>query len=166
MDELIVYCMKRLLSILMAVCLISMSAWANKTVNGRVISASDNEPLIGATVQAVGSTQGTSTDANGEFTVSVNDDVRQLTISCLGYKTQVVAIASYVSVALEEDNTLLNEVVVTAMGIKREKKSSESSPRFMPGAFSYPSTTSPLRSASMAAKTPSSELDKSTSLPT
>ena len=106
----------------MAVCLISMSAWANKTVNGKVVSASDNEPLIGATVQAVGSTQGTSTDANGEFTVSVNDDVRQLTISCLGYKTQVVSVASYVSVALEEDNTLLDEVVVTAMGIKREKK--------------------------------------------
>ena len=106
----------------MVICLVAMSAWANKTVSGRVVSASDSEPLIGATVQAVGTSQGTSTDINGEFTVSVNDDVKQLTISCLGYKTQVVSVAGYVNVALEEDNTLLDEVVVTAMGIKREKK--------------------------------------------
>ena len=114
--------MKRLLSTLMAICLIVMSAWANKTVNGKVVSASDNEPLIGATVQAVGSTQGTSTDIDGQFTVTVDDKVTQLLISCVGYKAQVVAVSSYVSVALEEDRTLLNEVVVTAMGIKREKK--------------------------------------------
>ena len=106
----------------MAICLISMSAWANKTVSGKVISAIDNEPLIGATVQAVGTNQGTSTDYDGQFTVTVDDKVTQLLISCVGYKAQVVAVASYVSVALEEDKTLLDEVVVTAMGIKREKK--------------------------------------------
>ena len=115
--------MKRLLSTLMAVCLIAMSAWASKTVNGKVVSASDNEPLIGATVQAVGSSQGTATDLNGEFTVTVNDNVTQLRISCVGYKAQVVAVTSYVTVALEEDNTTLEEVVVTAMGITRKQKS-------------------------------------------
>ena len=106
----------------MALCLISMSAWANKTVNGKVVSAVDNEPLIGATVQAIGSSQGTATDIDGQFTVTVNDNVTQLRISCLGYKTQVVAVSSFVTVALEEDNTTLDEVVVTAMGIKREAK--------------------------------------------
>ncbi len=106
----------------MAICLISMGAWANKTVNGKVVSASDNEPLIGATVQAVGSSQGTATDIDGQFTVTVNDNVTQLKISCVGYKTQVVAVSSYVTVALEEDNLMIDEVVVTAMGIKREAK--------------------------------------------
>ena len=106
----------------MALCLISMSAWANKTVNGKVVSAVDNEPLIGATVQAIGSSQGTATDIDGQFTVTVNDNVTQLKIRCLGYKAQVVAVSSYVTVALEEDNTTLDEVVVTAMGIKREAK--------------------------------------------
>ena len=114
--------MKRLLSTLLAVCVIGLTAWASKTVNGKVLSASDNEPLIGATVQAVGSSQGTATDINGEFTVTVNDNVTQLKISCLGYKPQVVAVTSYVTVLLEEDNTTLDEVVVTAMGIKREAK--------------------------------------------
>ena len=115
--------MKRLLSTLMAVCFIVMSAWASKTVNGKVVSASDNEPLIGATVQAIGSSQGTATDLNGEFTVTVNDNVTQLRISCVGYKSQVVTVTSYVTVALEEDNTTLDEVVVTAMGITRKQKS-------------------------------------------
>jgi len=106
----------------MAICLITMSAWANKTISGKVVSASDNEPLIGATVQAIGSSQGTSTDLDGQFTVTVNDNVTQLRISCVGYKTQVVAVSSYVTVALEDANTTLDEVVVTAMGIKREAK--------------------------------------------
>lgn len=106
----------------MAICLITMSAWANKTVTGKVVSASDNEPLIGATVQAIGSSQGTSTDLDGQFTVTVNDNVTQLRISCVGYKTQVVAVSSYVTVALEDANTTLDELVVTAMGIKREAK--------------------------------------------
>jgi TonB-linked SusC/RagA family outer membrane protein len=100
-----------------------MSAWASKTINGRVVSASDNEPLIGATIQAIGSNQGTATDISGEFTVTLNDDVTQLRISCLGYKSQVVGVTSFVMVALEEDNTTLEEVVVTAMGITRKQKS-------------------------------------------
>ncbi len=73
-------------------------------------------------MQAVGSSQGTSTDLDGQFTVTVNDNVTQLRISCVGYKTQIVAVSSFVTVALEEDNTALDEVVVTAMGIKREAK--------------------------------------------
>ena len=107
----------------MVMCLIAMSAWASKTVNGKVVSAVDNEPLIGATIQAVGSSQGTATDINGEFTVTVNDNVTQLTISCVGYKTKIVPVTTYVTVSLEEDNTLLDEVVVTAMGITRKQKS-------------------------------------------
>ena len=99
-----------------------MSAWANKTVTGKVVSASDNEPLIGATVQAIGSAQGTSTDLDGQFTVTVNDNVTQLRVSCVGYKDQVVAVSSYVTVALEDANIMIDEVVVTAMGIKREAK--------------------------------------------
>ena len=115
--------MKRLLSTLMAVCIIAMGASASKTVKGKVVSASDNEPLIGATVQAVGSTQGTATDVNGEFTVIVNDNVTQLKISYVGYVPQVVAVTSYVTVALEEEDNTLEEVVVTAMGITRKQKS-------------------------------------------
>ena len=115
--------MKRLLSTLMAVCIIALCASASKTVKGKVVSAADNEPLIGATVQAVGSNQGTSTDINGEFTVTVNDNVTQLKISYVGYKEQIVAVSSNLTVALEEEDNTLEEVVVTAMGITRKEKS-------------------------------------------
>ena len=108
--------MKRLFSSLMAVCIIAFGAFANKTVNGKVVSATDNEPLIGATVQAVGSSQGTATDINGEFSVIVNDNVKQLRISYVGYKEQVVAVASYVTVVLEEEGLNLDEVMVVAYG--------------------------------------------------
>ncbi len=114
--------MKRLLTTLMAVCIIALGVSA-KTVKGKVVSASDNEPLIGATVQAVGSNQGTATDINGEFTVTVNDNVTQLKISYVGYVTQTVAVASNITVALEEEDNTLEEVVVTAMGITRKEKS-------------------------------------------
>ncbi len=106
----------------MVVCLIALGASA-KTVKGKVVSATDNEPLIGATVQAVGSNQGTATDIDGEFTVTVNDNVTQLKISYVGYVPQTVAVASYLTVALEEENNTLEEVVVTAMGITRKQKS-------------------------------------------
>ena len=115
--------MKRLFSTLLAVCIIALGASANKTVRGKVVSATDNEPLIGASVQAVGSNEGTATDINGEFTVTVNDNVKQLKISYVGYTTQVVAVASQVTVALVEEDNTLEEVVVTAMGITRKQKS-------------------------------------------
>ena len=115
--------MKRLLSTLMAVCIIALGAAANKTVKGKVVSASDQEPLIGASVQAVGSNQGTATDINGEFSLTVNDNVTQLKISYVGYVPQFVAVASNITVALEEEDNTLEEVVVTALGITRKEKS-------------------------------------------
>ncbi len=108
--------MKRLLSTLMAVCIIAMGASASKIVKGKVIDAANNEPLIGASVQAIGSNQGTGTDINGEFTVTVNDNVKELRVSYVGYKEQIVAVASYVTVALESDDLTLDEVMVVAYG--------------------------------------------------
>ena len=115
--------MKRLLSTLMAVCIIALGAAANKTVKGKVVSASDQEPLIGASVQAVGANQGTATDINGEFSLTVNDNVTQLKISYVGFVPQIVAVASNITVALEEEDNTLEEVVVTALGITRKEKS-------------------------------------------
>ncbi len=108
--------MKRLLSTLLAVCIIAIGASANKTVRGKVVSATDNEPLIGASVQAIGTNQGTGTDINGEFTVTVSDNVTQLRVNYVGYKEQIVAVASYVTVALEEEGLELDEVMVVAYG--------------------------------------------------
>ena len=74
-------------------------------------------------MQAVGSNQGTATDINGEFSLTVNDNVTQLKISYVGYVPQFVAVASNITVALEEEDNTLEEVVVTALGITRKEKS-------------------------------------------
>lgn len=112
--------MKRLFSFMMVMFLISMSALASKTVTGRVVSASDNEPLIGASVQAIGSNQGTGTDVNGEFSLTVNDNVKQLRVSYVGYQEQIVAVASNLTIALVEEDLTLDEVMVVAYGTTKK----------------------------------------------
>ncbi|MBQ5509463.1 MAG: SusC/RagA family TonB-linked outer membrane protein, partial [Muribaculaceae bacterium] len=97
-----------------------MSALASKTVTGRVVSASDNEPLIGASVQAIGSNQGTGTDVNGEFSLTVNDNVKQLRVSYVGYQEQIVAVASNLTIALVEEDLTLDEVMVVAYGTTKK----------------------------------------------
>lgn len=106
----------------MALCLITLAAQA-KNIKGKVVSAADKEPLVGATVQAVGSSQGTATDLNGEFSVTVADNVKQLMVSYVGYNSKLVAATSEVNVELTESGNSLDEVVVTAMGITRKQKS-------------------------------------------
>lgn len=95
-----------------------------QTVSGRVTSAVDGSPIPGVSVLVKGTTQGTSTNNEGAYVLSVTDKDAVLTFSFIGFKTTEVAVSArtVVDVALEEDVTSLNEVVVTAFGIEREKK--------------------------------------------
>src|SRR5690606_16806989 len=72
-----------------------------------------------------GTTNGTQSDFDGNFTLSVNSGNAVLTVSYIGYTTKEVSVNGQtdVSITLEESATGLSEVVVTALGIKREKKS-------------------------------------------
>jgi len=95
--------------------------FAQQTVTGRVTDA--NGALAGVTVSVVGTSTATQTDANGNYTIQANDGSR-LRFTILGYLTHELIVAGGVhNVTLEEDMASLDEVVVTAMGIKREKKS-------------------------------------------
>lgn len=114
--------MNRLVSMLMALCLVAFIAQA-KTITGKVVDASTQEPLLGATVQAVGSSHGTSTDLDGKFTLSVPDNIKQLSVSYIGYETRVVVATTNIVIELTEDHNSLEEIVVTAMGITRKQKS-------------------------------------------
>lgn len=107
---------------LLACVLLTASAVAQKRVTGMVTS-SGGEALIGATVVEVGTSNGTSTDINGKYQITVADGA-SLRIAYTGYasKTEAVAGRATVDVSLSED-ALLDEVVVTALGISREKKS-------------------------------------------
>ena len=94
-----------------------------KTVSGTVSDAS-GLPLPGTTVLVKGTSSGTSTDFDGNYSITVNQG-QSLVFSFVGYTTQeiVVGASNTINVTMSEDAESLEEVVVTALGISREKKS-------------------------------------------
>lgn len=92
-----------------------------RTVKGVVVDV-NGEPIIGANVKAVGSTTGTITDVNGEFSLTVATDAT-LEISFIGYKAQKVTVgaSNKVTVTLKEDTEVLDEVVITGFGMAQKK---------------------------------------------
>ncbi|MEG1748654.1 MAG: SusC/RagA family TonB-linked outer membrane protein [Tannerellaceae bacterium] len=97
--------------------------WAQKKVTGMVTDKDANAPLIGANVIVKGTTNGTVTDLDGKYTIEVNDN-GTLVFSFLGLETKEVPVAgkNVVNVTLGSGALNIDEVVVTAMGIKRESK--------------------------------------------
>jgi len=115
---------KCLLQIIVLLLLGSATAMA-QTVTGRVTSSADGSAVPGASVLVKGTTTGTSTDSDGQYTISVPDaNNSTLVVSFIGYASQEIAVGSrsVIDVALVEDATQLSEVVVTALGIARETK--------------------------------------------
>ncbi|HEX8040470.1 MAG TPA: SusC/RagA family TonB-linked outer membrane protein [Chryseosolibacter sp.] len=101
----------------------SFSAYAQRTISGRVTDTGGNG-MPGVNVLVKGTNAGTATDATGRYSISVNDEASTLVFSFIGYTTQEVEIGSRstVDISLAEDTRQLGEVVVTALGIEREKK--------------------------------------------
>ena len=99
-----------------------ISLYAQRTLSG--IITDGNEPLIGATILVKGLASGTITDFDGKFDLEVSEETTTLTASYTGYKSQDVVIGNqtYLEIILEETNITLGEVVVTALGVEREKK--------------------------------------------
>lgn len=94
----------------------SLGAYAQNTVTGTVVDAS-GEPLIGASVQVKGTKSGAVTDLDGHFTISNVKDGSDITISYVGYTSQTShSRAAPVTVTLQEDNQMLNDVVVIGYG--------------------------------------------------
>lgn len=90
------------------------------TVHGTVISATDSEPLIGASVVAKGRATGANTDFDGNFTLVVPEGT-ELVVSYVGFKTQTLMAEPEMTIMLEENSAFLDEVVV--VGYSTEKKS-------------------------------------------
>ena len=92
---------------------------AGITVKGNVSDAAG--PLIGVSVKVVGTSKGVITDLDGNFTLQCNAG-DELEISYVGYKTVRVKAQNSLKITLEENTEALDEVVVTALGIKRDRK--------------------------------------------
>ena len=110
---------KVLISGLVLALLCTMSTLAQVQVSGTVTDNVLGEPIIGASVVEVGTTNGTITDLDGNFSLQVKSGA-QLQFSFVGYVTQVLAAAPNMNVVLAEDNELLEEVVVTGYTTQRK----------------------------------------------
>ena len=112
--------MKRLflLSALMVLC---SAAWANYVCRGSVFDK-QGEPLIGATVAVPGTTAATAVDIDGNFSLSVPDNTKELKISYVGFQDKTVKAQPEVGrVVLEAETTMLQDVVVTQSVAKTRK---------------------------------------------
>lgn len=98
---------------------------AQKTITGTVSGSSDNLPLAGSTVRLKGTATGNTTGIDGKYSIQVPDNQAILQFSFIGFNSQEVTVGnqSVVNVSLAEALLEMNEVVVTALGIKRESKS-------------------------------------------
>lgn len=114
----------RLLALMLLLCPFTLLAQKDViTVTGTVVDSSD-EPLIGVSVLVKGTSNGISTNIDGEFTLKASvGDV--LTFSYVGFKPQEATVSGTapMHIVLQEDSQVLEEVVVTAMGIRRKEAS-------------------------------------------
>jgi TonB-linked SusC/RagA family outer membrane protein len=115
--------MKKLSLVLALVVFACGFAIAQRTISG-TITDKGGEPLIGASILVKGTTSGTVTDIDGKYTLAVPEGSNTLIVSYTGFATQELAIGaqSVVDIAMAESAEVLSEVVVTGLGIKKEKK--------------------------------------------
>lgn len=107
--------MKKLCVLLLTVLTVTLGALAQSAtdVSGIVLSAEENEPVVGATVMVRGTNVGTMTDVDGKFRLKAPAGSKTLIVSYVGMHTQEVAVAPTVRVLLENDAQALDEVIVT-----------------------------------------------------
>ena len=113
---------KRLTMFLASLLLFVSGAFAQTQVTGTVLSQEDGQPIIGAAVRIVGVKVGMLTDANGRFSITMPEGKNLIMVSYLGYESKTVEAKNGMRVFLKSDSQVLQDVVVTAMGISREKK--------------------------------------------
>lgn len=116
--------MKRLIYLLLCLTVFAGLASAQTVpVTGIVTAAENGEPIIGASVTVKGTTIGVVTDQNGSFSISAPANAKTIVVSYLGMMTQEMNVGQNLSIRLVTNTQLIDEVVVTALGISREKKS-------------------------------------------
>lgn len=112
----------RLLRLIILLLVIGTPAFA-QSITGRVTTATDGQPLPGVSILVKGTTSGSTTDTDGKFSVAAPKN-GVLVFSYIGYKTKEVAVnnQSVLNLTLDEDTKLMDEFVVTALGIPKEER--------------------------------------------
>ncbi|MBW4906354.1 TonB-dependent receptor [Prevotella salivae] len=154
---------RRILLLLLSVlfCL-TVSAQQQITAKGSVLS-SDNEPIVGATILQTGTSNGTVTDINGEFTITVPAG-SMLKISYIGFQTQDVKASSQsLHIVLKEEDKSLDEVVVMGYGVQKKKLVTGATVQVNGKDLEKLNTVSPL--GALQSKTPGVTITQSSGMP-
>jgi TonB-linked SusC/RagA family outer membrane protein len=116
--------LKVLQTFLIVFIVIMQSMAQNSTITG-IVSSASGEPVPGVSIQIKGTNSGTVTDSKGYYKLNVTGDKSIIIVSSTGFVSQTITVSnrSKIDVSLVEDTKTLNEVIVTALGIKREEKS-------------------------------------------
>lgn len=116
---------KSLFFLLSTILVVGQVVAQNRPITGKITSADDGSPVIGATIIVKGTTTGTVTNMNGEYTIQVPENATALTVKFVGMKDQEIKLGSGAkhNVVLYPDVTKLTETVVTANAIRRDKSS-------------------------------------------
>jgi len=113
---------KRIYSVLLALLLLGVQAFAQTAVSGRVTDQS-GEPLVGVNVLVKGTTNGTMTDYDGNWSLNNLKQGAVLVFSSIGYASEEITVGSQrtINVQLKDDSAFLDEVVVIGYGTARKK---------------------------------------------
>ena len=136
----------------------------NLTVSGVVTSAADQLPLIGVSVQVKGTSDGTITDLDGNYTVSIASG-ETLVFSYIGFKTQEIQITNQttLNVVMEEDSETLDEVVVVGYGVQKKKLVTGATVQVKGETLAKMNTNSPLQA--MQGQTPGVNISSTSGQP-
>ena len=115
------------------------------TLSGTVISSVDNQPLIGVAVFVEGTTTGVTTDIDGNYTITVPSDTKEITFSSVGYLTKKIRLGAnnvvFKVVSLDESTQFLEDAVVVAFGTTQRKETMITSVETVsPGTLKTPSS--------------------------
>lgn len=115
--------MRKTILTLSAMLLLILQGISQKTITGVVSDAANGNPINSASVTS--GKAGGKTDQTGHYSITVDNNARQLTVTAIGFTPQTVVIGdqTVINVALKQSDVVLNEVVVTALGITRDKRS-------------------------------------------
>jgi TonB-linked SusC/RagA family outer membrane protein len=111
------------LSCFVLLSLFAVTAYAQRTVSGKVSSGEDNSPLPGVSVVVKGTSTGTTTDVDGNYRINVPENAT-LVFSYVGFLKQEAEVGSrsVIDIVLQPDNKVLNEVVVTGYGVQTKRE--------------------------------------------
>lgn len=123
-----------------------IGAYAQDTrVSGQVLSAGDDEPLMGATVKVKGTSIATATDANGRFTLTgLRPTDKQLEVTYIGYETSVESIRPDMVIYMNEAAQMMDEVIVLAFGKQKRESFTGSASVVTADALMRTQTTNPV----------------------